>query len=48
VRLATKSDQRAEMADASWRKSQKRFGLPQQAKLVESFYAQILGVPAPK
>jgi len=48
VRLATKPDERAQMADASWKKSQKRFGLPQQAKAVEAFYAQILGVPAPK
>jgi glycosyltransferase involved in cell wall biosynthesis len=48
VRLATKPDERTQMAEASWRKSQKRFGLPQQAKLVESFYAQILGAAAPK
>lgn len=48
VRLATKKDERAQMSEASWKKAQKRFGLPQQAKNVEAFYAQILSVPAPK
>jgi glycosyltransferase involved in cell wall biosynthesis len=46
VRLARDPDERARMAEATWRKAQRRFGLPQQAKAVEAFYAQVVGARA--
>jgi glycosyltransferase involved in cell wall biosynthesis len=48
VRLAKDHAERERMSDASYKKAQKRFGLPLQAKNVEAFYAQVLGSPAPK
>jgi glycosyltransferase involved in cell wall biosynthesis len=42
VRLATNPAERAQMAEASSKKAQRRFGLPLQAKNVEAFYSQIL------
>lgn len=48
VRLAKHEDERSQMSDASAKKAQKRYGLVQQAKAVEGFYAQVLGLPAPR
>jgi glycosyltransferase involved in cell wall biosynthesis len=47
VRLAKHPAERAQMADASYRKAQRRFGLPQQAKAVEAVYARVLGGKIP-
>lgn len=41
VRLARDSGERDRMAEATYRKAQKRYGLPQQAKAVEAFYAKV-------
>jgi glycosyltransferase involved in cell wall biosynthesis len=43
VRLAKNTDERARMSDAAFKKAQRRFGLPGQARAVEAFYAQVLG-----
>jgi len=43
VRLAKDPAERERMADASYKKAQKRFGLPLLAKNVEAFYSQVLG-----
>ncbi len=48
VRLAKDPAERERMSDASYKKAQRRYGLQQQAKSVEAFYAQVLGAPAPK
>lgn len=42
VRLAKDPAERMQMAEASAKKAQRRFGLPLQAKNVEAFYAQVL------
>lgn len=42
LRLAKEPGLRPQMAEASWRRAQRNFGLPQQAKAVEAFYAQVL------
>ena len=46
VRLAGDEKARAGMADASFKKAQKRFGLALQAKTVEGFYGTVLGAKA--
>lgn len=43
VRLAKNPEERARMSDAAFKKAQRRFGLPGQARAVEAFYAQVLG-----
>jgi glycosyltransferase involved in cell wall biosynthesis len=43
VRLATDEPGRRAMSDASYKKAHKRFGLAQQAKAVEAFYAAVSG-----
>ena len=43
VRLARDGAERARMSDAAFKKAQRRFGLPGQARAVEAFYAQAMG-----
>jgi L-malate glycosyltransferase len=42
IGLARDPARREQMAEASYRKAQRRFGLPQQAKAVEAFYARVV------